>query len=157
MPIDAGCQLIRASTAPTGRPSSDSASGKRRLQAQHAGRGLVEGQVLELGGVRGVVGGDGVDGPVGQSGLHRVHIRLWPQGGIDLEHRVVVDRALVGQGEVVRCGLGRHGQPLGFGLAHLSDRHRGGEVEEVETGSGGPGQGDVPRHHDLLGGGGHSR
>ncbi len=41
--------------------------GQRRLQPQHARRSLVEGEVLELGGVGGVVGGDGVDGPVGQA------------------------------------------------------------------------------------------
>ena len=41
--------------------------GDRRLQAEHARGGLVEGEVLELGRMGGVVGGDGVDGPVGQA------------------------------------------------------------------------------------------
>ena len=39
---------------------------QRRLEPEHARRGLVEGGLLGLLGVRGVVGGDGVDRPVGQ-------------------------------------------------------------------------------------------
>ena len=53
--------------------------------------------------------------------------------------------------------LGGHRQSLGLGPADHLDGDRGRQVQEVDAARGGPGQGDVPGHHHLLGCRGHAR
>ena len=50
-------------------------------------------------GVGGVVGGDGVEGAVGQAGLHRLDVGLGAQRRVHLEHRVVAGAGVVGEGK----------------------------------------------------------
>ena len=83
---------------------------QRRLEAEHPGRRLVEGGLLGLLGVRGVVGGDAVDRAVGQAGPHRGDVGVGAQRRVHLEHRVVGRALGVGEGEVVGGGLAGDGQ-----------------------------------------------
>ena len=70
---------------------------ERRLQPEHPRRGVVDRALLVLGRVRRVVGGDGVDRPVGQPGLEGGDVGGRAQRRVDLEHRVVAAQRLVGE------------------------------------------------------------
>ena len=130
--------------------------GQGRLEAEHPGRRLVEGPLLLLGRVGGVVGGDGVDGAVGQALLDGLHVAVGPQRRVDLEQRVVAAAQRVGEGEVVGGGFGGDGQPLGLGRPDQLDRGGGRQVEEVDPSAGEAGQGDVAGHDHRLGLGRHA-
>ena len=130
--------------------------GQRRLQAEHARGGLVEGGLLGLLGMGGVVGGDGVDGPVAQPPAQGVHVGLGPQGRVHLVHGVVRGDGGVGEGEVVGGHLGRDGQALALGRGHEGGRAGGGQVQEVHRAAGEAAQGHVPGQHELLGLGRHA-
>ena len=98
-----------------------------------------------------MVGGDGVDGAVGQPGLDGVDVGAGPQRRVHLEHRVVALQQLVGQREVVRRRLGGDRQALGLGAADEVHAARGAEVQEVHRHTGEADQLDVAEQHQLLG------
>ena len=75
----AGCHDISANKRSTVRPSSPCASAERGLEAEHARRRLIERQLFFVCGVRRVVGGDGIDGAVGQAGTDRRDIAVGAQ------------------------------------------------------------------------------
>ena len=66
------------------------------------------------------VGGDGVDGAVGEAGAHRGDVLRTAQRRVYLEHRVEARGRLVGEGEVVRCDLGGDGQAAPFASRTIS-------------------------------------
>ena len=59
-------------------------SGERGLEANHAERGLLELHVLFHRRVGRVIGGDGVDGPVGQRLAQRRDVAVVRRGGLHL-------------------------------------------------------------------------
>ena len=91
------------------------ARAERRLQAEHPRRRLVERRLLGLLGVGRVVGGDAVDGAVGQAGPDGGDVGVGAQRRVDLEHRVVGRALGVGEGEVVGRRLAGDRQALGLG------------------------------------------
>ena len=60
------------------------------FETQHAGRGLVEGQVLQFRRVRGVIGRDGVDDAAAKRVAQSLDVARGAQRRVDLEDRVVV-------------------------------------------------------------------
>ena len=100
--------------------------------------------------MRSVVGGDGVDGAIGQGRLDGVDVRRRTQRRVDLEDGVVRGHALVGQREVVRRRFCRDRQLGSLGRPHHDDRHRRREVQEVHWGAGELSQGHVARHHHRF-------
>ena len=80
-----------------------------------------------------MVGGDGVDGAVGEAALDRVDVGVGAKRRVHLEHRVEARAALVGEGEVVRRRFGRDREPTRLGRAHELDRTGGGHVQEVHA------------------------
>ena len=102
-----------------------------------------------------MVGGDGINGPVPQSGDDAVHVLPGAQGGIDPGQRPLGEHLILGEGEVLRAGLAGEGDPLL--LFHLADDVHapgGGDVADVDMGPGLLRQHGVPHDHDLLGDGG---
>ncbi len=83
---------------------------ERPLQPEHPGRSQVEGLVLRVRGVGGVVGGDHVEHRVDHPGPHRGHVLVGAQRRVDLEHRVERRALGVGEQHVVRRRLGRDGE-----------------------------------------------
>lgn len=81
------------------------------------GRASTEGVVLVLRGVWGVVGGDGVDGPVGQRGADGLDVLVGAQRRVDLEGRVVARQLGGAEQQVVRGDLGRDADAAGLGPA----------------------------------------
>lgn len=128
-----------------------------RLEPQHARRGVVERLLHQLLGVRGMVGGDGVDRAVGQPHSDRVDVGGGPQGRVHLEHRVIGRAARVGEREVVRRRLGGDGHAPCPGGAHHRQRRGGRQVLEVDAAIREPGQCDVAQHHQFLRLGGDTR
>ena len=98
-----------------------------------------------------MVGGDGVDGPVGQPVSYGLYVGVGAQWRVDLEYWVVGGACRVGEGEVVGGGLGGHRKPGGLGPPHHGYRRCGGQVLEVGVGPGEAHQGDVAHDHELLG------
>ena len=70
-----------------------------------------EGPGLLLGGVGGVVGGDGVDGAVPQAGDDPLHILLCPQGGIDPGQGPLRQDLVLCEGKILGAGLAGNGHP----------------------------------------------
>ena len=106
-PIRAGASDIRSAT-----PAQSMQAGvdhrllhdrQRGLQAEHAERGGLPLAVLVLVRVRRVVGGDDVDGAVGQPVAQRLDVGGRAQRRVDLVDRVVRRGELVGQQQVVRA------------------------------------------------------
>ncbi len=123
---------------------------QRRLQSEHARGRFLEGALLRLRRVGGVVGGDGVDGAVGESRTNGLDVGLGAQGRVHLEHRVEALATRVGEREVVRRALGRHRQPARLRRAHELDGAGGGAVEEVHGRAGHRAELDVARHDHRL-------
>ena len=106
---------------------------QRGLQAEHAEGGRCPLAVLVLVGVRGVVGGDDVDRPVGQPGAQRGAVCGGAQRRVDLEDRVVGLGELVSEQQVVRAGLRGDVDALALGVAHDLDRPGRGDVAHVQA------------------------
>ena len=79
---------------------------QRGLQPEHPEGRRLPLAVLVLVRVRRVVGGDDVDGAVGQAGAQRLDVGGRAQRRVDLVDRVVRRSELVGQQQVVRADLG---------------------------------------------------
>ena len=101
-----------------------------------------------------MVGRDGIDRAIAQSGAYRGDVAIGAQRRIDLEHRVVAGAALVGEREVMGRRFGRHTQPSVLGRADHRDRTGRRQVLEVHAATGEAGQCDIPHHHELFGFGG---
>src|ERR1700693_6232556 len=105
---------------------------QRGFQSRDAKRGGLELDLLFVGRMRGVVGGNGVHGAVGQGDQNSLAVRGRAQRRVHLEIRVVLAHVLVEQSEVVR----RHfaGHPAGdasimnaaLAATHCLERLRGG-------------------------------
>ena len=108
--IAAGRHDSSASACPQvrtpGSTSSVMVSARLVSSPSMPGRRLLERALLLLHGVRRVVGGDGIDGAVGETGAHGGDVGRGAQGWVHLEHRIEPGAALVGEGEVVRCCFG---------------------------------------------------
>src|SRR5215211_1521248 len=103
---------------------------KRRLVAQETGRGLLEGQLFLLGGVRRVVGRYEVEDAVTQCHRDAVAVFLRPQGRVYPVHPVERADEPVGEREVVRGGIRRNVRPL-FEECYECRRERGRYVGYV--------------------------
>ena len=147
-PLDRGGQVQVAGLDQLGE-----GHGQGGLQPEHARRGRGPLDLLVLAGVGGVVGGDGVEGAVGQPLADGLDVGLLAQRRVDLEHRVIGAGGLVGQGEVVGGGLGGDPHPAGPGRPDQLDRAPGGDVAQVQPAAGQLGQQQVAGDHHLLGGG----
>src|SRR5690606_23394492 len=106
--------------------------GQRGLQADHAHGGGGPLAVLVLVRVRGVVGGDDVDGAVGQRLAQGEHVPLGAQRRVDLVDRVVGAHQLVGEEQVVRGDLGGDPDAAGLGPADDLDGAGGRQVADVD-------------------------
>ena len=91
--------------------------------------------VLVLVRVRGVVGGDDVDGAVGQAGAQRLDVGGGAQRRVDLVDRVVGRGQLVGEQQVVRGDLGGDVPAARLGPADDLDRAGRGDVADVQPGA----------------------
>ncbi|CAI8403896.1 MAG: Uncharacterised protein [Cellulomonadaceae bacterium TMED98] len=78
-----------------------------------------------------MVGGDNVDGPIGDSFPKSLHIIVSAKGWIDFVERVIAGREVFGQQEMVRSNFCGDGNPLGFCPADNLHRTRRGEVADV--------------------------
>src|SRR5690606_8772787 len=125
--------------------------GEGGLEPEHAAGGVVPLLLLLLGRVRGVVGGDRVDGAVGQRGPQRVDVLARADRRVDLEDRVVGGHHGVVQVEVVRGDLGGHPHAAGLGGPDQLDRAPRGDVRDVQPRPDPGGQDQVAGDHDLLG------
>ena len=125
--------------------------GQRGLEAEHAGRRLVERLLLRLGRVRGVVGGDAVDRARRQPARTAATSSSVRSGGLTLN--TGSKRRAAASVSVKWCGgrLARDRQALGLGRRHQLDRPPCRQVLEVDPAAGHAGQGDVAHDHDLLG------
>ena len=121
------------------------------LEPEHARWRLLEGQLLRLGAVRGVVGGDRVDRAIGEPRLHRGDVRVGAQRWVDLEDRIERRARGVREREVVRRRLGGDRQAARLRAAHELHGTRRGEVQEVEARPGGGGEDAVTSDDDVLG------
>ena len=101
------------------------------LEAEHAERRVDERVLLVVPGVRGVVGGDRVDGAVEQALDERLAVLAGAQRRVDLEDRVVAGEQLGAQREVVRGHL--RGDPDAARLrpAHDVEPLGGADVRDV--------------------------
>ena len=124
---------------------------ERGLEAEHPEGGGRPLAVLVLEGVRRVVGGDDVDGAVGETGPQRLGVGGSAQGRVDLVDRVVGRGQVVGEEQVVGADLGGDVPPRRLGLPDDLDRPGGGDVADVEAGADVGGQQAVAGDHCLLG------
>ena len=123
---------------------------ERGLEAEHPRGRLLEHALLALGRVGRVVGGDGVDGAVGEAVPDGGDVTVGAQGRVHLEHGVEARALGVGEREVMGRGLARDRQPAGLGRAHEVDGLRRAHVEEVHARAGQRAELDVARHDDGL-------
>ncbi len=123
---------------------------ERRLRTDHAEWGHVELLFLILNGVRGMVCGDHINGPVAEAGQDRLPVRLGPKRRVHFCVGIEPADRLLRQREVVRCGLTAHPDPASFGLADQTDRFCRADVGDVEPGAGQLRQQEIPRHHRRL-------
>ena len=72
------------------------------LQSQHARRSFVEGKVLQLGGVGGVVRGDSVDVTASEARPKRLDVLRRTKWWMNLEDRIEVRQGALIQREVMR-------------------------------------------------------
>ncbi len=98
-----------------------------------------------------MVGGDDVDGAVGQSTAKRLHVLVPPQRRVHFEPRVVGAGQVFGQQQVMRRRLRRHIDAAGLSPAHDLDRSGGGHVADVQSRADVLGEKNVPRDDGLLG------
>ena len=125
--------------------------GEGGLQAGHAHRRLLEGNLLFLRRVRGVVGGDALDRAVAQALDQGLAIGLGAQRRVHLEAlRVEAAHLLVGEAEVVRRGLAADLHAGRLGRAHGLDRLGGGEVLDVDAAALVAGERGVAGDHRRL-------
>src|SRR5207342_949155 len=97
-------------------------------------RGLLEGDLLFLGGVRGVIGGDAVDRPVEQSRDQGLAVGLGAQRRVHLvAARVEAAHRLVGEAEMVGRDLAGDLDAGGLSGAHGLDRLDRREVLDVDA------------------------
>ena len=98
-----------------------------------------------------MVGGDRVDRAVDDAGDERLGVRSGAQRRVNLEAGVVgtVDGVL-GEEHVMRGGLAGHGQALGLGGADHLQALGGGDVLDVQLGTGELGDHDVAHDLELL-------
>ena len=120
------------------------------FQADYARRGrqvilLLVGHVLGQ-----VIGGDGVDRAVPQTGAQRLDVRRRAQRRVDLGVGVVTLDGLVGQREVMRTGLGGHVQALVLGAPQEADRFRAAHVLHVQVRAAQRRQLDIAVHDGAL-------
>lgn len=107
------------------------------------------------GGVRGVVGGDHVEGAIQQAFQQGFVVGLRPQGRVHFVVGVEVTDVLVGEEEVVGRDLGGDFHVAArFPPADRFHAHFRGDVLDVDMGAGGVGEADVAVDDDLLGAGG---
>lgn len=122
------------------------------FDADESEGGVEEFEFFFLSAVRGVVGGEAVDGSVGEAAFEGFDIAGGSEGRGDLAVGIEVFAGLVGEDEVVRCGFGGDGDGVSaFGFADEFDGFGGGEVGDVEAASGGFGEFQVAVDHDLFG------
>src|ERR1700730_6535883 len=99
------------------------------FQAGNAESGAFEFDLLFVSGMRGVIGGDGVDGAVGERDDNGFAVGRRAQWGIHLEVGVVFADVLVNQSEVVRRDLagdaGLGALTATHGLKRVSGREMG--------------------------------
>lgn len=113
-------------------PQDDAQGG---LQADDAEGGVVELDVFLVVGVRGVAGGDAVDGAVFQRIQDGDTIFLGAEGRVHLEVGVEALDFVVGEGEVVGGGFGGDVDAAGLGTADDVDGGAGADVLEVDMGA----------------------
>ena len=123
-----------ATPAQSSRPELDhhlDHDGERLLEPNHAGQGDVEGVVLVLPGVRGVVGADHVDGAVSQGGADGVDVLVGAQWRVHLEGGVETLHLAGAQIQVVRRHLGGHRDAARLRPADHLDTLGGRHVTDV--------------------------
>ena len=98
----------------------------------------------------GVVGDDGVDGPVHETRPDALHVGLGAQGGIDPGHGALAEHLLLGEGEVLGAGLAGDPDAPCLGLPHDVHPFGGGDVADVDVGTGVLRQHHVPHDLELL-------
>ena len=148
------CDITRATSVQVIAPEVDhhlADHRERGLQAEHPEGGVDERVLLVVARVRRVVGGDRVDGAVGQRVAQRGDVLVGAQRRVHLVDRVVAGEQVGGQQQVVRRHLGGDVDALRLGPADHLDRTGGGHVGDVHPAVGVPGEHHVARDDGLLG------
>ncbi len=101
--------------------------------------------------MRSVVGGDGIDGTVGKTCLHRGDVGVASQGRVHLGVGIVTAHRLVGQGEVMRRRLAGDLHAARLGVSDDARRAYGGDVCDVDRCAGELGQVHLAGHGDIFG------
>ena len=79
---------------------------------------MIKRRLFDIVGMRSVIGGNRIDGAVGQACLYRRNIFSGSQRWIDFEDRIVGSDFGMSEGEVMRCRFGRDIEAAGFRVAH---------------------------------------
>ncbi len=125
--------------------------GDAEFQTDHARGGFGEFDVLFGGSMRGVVGGDAVDGAVGKRFAKGCDVLGLAQRRIDLAGGIVAKHGFVGQQEVMRGDFGGDLDASRLGFTKDTDRAACGDVSHVVAGACVLGKECVPGDDDVLG------
>ena len=98
-----------------------------------------------------MIGGDGIDGAVGEALTYRKNVGEFAQGWVHLEDGVEARQQFVGQREVMRRRLGGNEQSFGLRSTNEVDTLCRRQVQEVNRGASEPRQLDIAKHHELFG------
>src|SRR5579872_4229057 len=105
--------------------------------------------------MRGVVGGDGIDGAVGKSFEEGVAIVARSERRVHFEARVVLD-VFIDESEMMRRDFTCDSEATAFGFAHVFERAACREMRDVQSRAGKCGDFDVASRANRFGGGGHA-
>ncbi len=124
------------------------------LKSHDAEGCVIKFECFFIGVMRGVVGGDHINGPVAQAFDHRQPIGLLAQRRIHLQVRVVtgtLGQFLIVEGEVMRCHFTCHLDAARLALAHGPQRLPRTHVRQMHASTGQLRERDVALRHDRLG------
>src|ERR1700733_5693426 len=107
--------------------------GQRGFQAGDAEAGALELDLLFVGSVGGVVGGDGVDGAVGERNQNRFAVGGGAQRRVHLEVGVVFADVFIDQSEVVRRDFAGDAGVGALAAAHGLERVGSGKMRDVQA------------------------
>jgi hypothetical protein len=124
----------------------------RGLESDHAWRCGLELAVLLEVAMRCMVGGDAVDGSIGECFAQRLAVFGLAQRRVDLASGVVADQRFVGQSEVVRRDLCGHRQAAALGFSQQAHRPQTGDVRDVIASSRRFSEDQVTGDDDVFGG-----
>ncbi len=121
------------------------------LETQHARGSFVEGQILQLGGVRSVISRDGVNESVNEGSAKGRDVSRGTKRRVHLEVCVKSLKGTFVQREVVWRDLASNAKTFTSRRHHHRHRARAREMQEVHRTAGETNKFKVAQHHEFLG------